>query len=96
MSIDVLIVEETLPKSETIAGDLSIPVVECIVTHSAPGVSGPHFQTTLATPSRTASNQSICSFSNNNEIIATRKYGNYSDVLPLKAARRDSINSDGG
>ena len=26
----------------------------------------------------------------------TRKCGNYSDVLPLKAARRDSINSEGG
>ena len=26
----------------------------------------------------------------------TRKRGNYSDVLPLKAARRDSINSEGG
>ena len=25
----------------------------------------------------------------------TRKCGNYSDVLPLKAARRDSINSEG-
>ena len=26
----------------------------------------------------------------------TRQCGNYSDVLPLKAARRDSINSEGG
>ena len=29
-------------------------------------------------------------------IDVTRKCGNYSDVLPLKAARRDSINSEGG
>ena len=31
-----------------------------------------------------------------NYSIITRKCGNYSDVLPLKAARRDSINSEGG
>ena len=29
-------------------------------------------------------------------IIITRKCGNYSDVLPLKAARRDSINNEVG
>ena len=32
----------------------------------------------------------------NVETKQTRKCGNYSDVLPLKAARRDSINSEGG
>ena len=32
----------------------------------------------------------------NNFKSKTRKCGNYSDVLPLKAARCDSINSEGG
>ena len=77
MFIVVLIVVETLPKSETIAGDLSVPVVEQIITHSAPGVNESHFQTTFATPSGTASNQSNCSFINNNEIIKSnwKNYG---------------------